>query len=240
MFHILTLLSSIVIALVVAYLKSLKEGGKPHYTIALIIAIVVSLSGILLNYIGFKFSEPVVDVTVAFVKKNEMLLNIKTKSGNIESMDISCPVFGKVVNVLDASSNISVHDVRKYITGDNTNVSLNRVEISTGALSSDEDIEFTIIFLPIEGYRFDEVAGADRFSYRYIWMHNGNSFEKKKYRMLENNKEIGPPDGEVISFCLFPFATDNEMIKENYYRGIPKRPVEALPFNDIMDEYKKG
>lgn len=155
----------------------------------------------------------------AKLKDSEILLELQTHKAT-SAIAIDFPVFGRIVNIHDYNSPTDAVTDSRSIVGLNVPESGNNVEIVLTDIKPDRPLSFKILYEPMTTKV--KVAGTDRWAISYSWLHGGVTITKKKWYLIANGEEVGPPPIQVKSFVIHPRALSPEEIKKEYEHGPPR------------------
>jgi hypothetical protein len=170
-------------------------------------------------------------------RSNETVnVSLNVNKGRISRWAIDNPVQGKITGIIDQNSETDVNTIRKRITGNADDMSLNNAEISIKDIQLNKNIQYAINYnftplpynipAPINEFVNVFLNERDKYKITYTWIYKGNEYSKTEWRYIKNDQITEEPRFDTRDVRKFdrPFADDE--VKQLTREGMKKRVVE--------------
>jgi hypothetical protein len=218
--------------LLVQLILKLTGAAKDAVWVGLLTAVLAAGSVELTSHIAAYLADPQLTVMVKHPQAGELDLTVSKQNRHVNRLDVTYQVLGRVKNIRNDDHNAAIGRITKQVVGYQDRYSVNQLRVIAENISSQTlQFSFKVFYEPVPQQEMLDKFGVDpmtlsdvdRFQYRYLWTHNGNTFERQTWQLVRSNERTLPPPSETLGFTVFPRALSEKEVQTYNERPIPLR-----------------
>jgi len=222
--HIL-LISAGMIAILSIWLSDVCAKSKKYSIVTMFVVvgflIVIDRAMVYIAEYQQRESDPQVKV---YIKKgyDEIYITIRAER-YVSTLALDVPIVGKFINIHEHFSVTEAVTVSQKIVGENSETSINNIELFIEKIQPKNDIVYRILFR-----RYDNVyvTGIYRYKVSYIWQYRGDILSKEQWFSLITGEPVKDPLIKIRGFKYINKGFTPEEARKDFEEGIKKHEVK--------------